>query len=88
MDGNKLWTYTYIGNGSYAIARAQKYSMDYLDATLLGDINSDGVLNVLDIVSLINIIVFGETDPLGDVNLDGDINVLDVVTLINIILNP
>jgi len=88
MDGNKLWTYTYGENeaDNYAIARAQKYSMDYLDATLLGDINSDGVLNVLDIVSLVNIILSGETDPLGDVNLDGDINVLDVVILVNIIL--
>ena len=52
----------------------------------MGDINSDGVLNVLDIVSLVNIILSGETDPLGDVNLDGDINVLDVVILVNIIL--
>ena len=88
MDGNKLWTYIYGENEAniYAIARVQKYSMDYLDATLLGDMNSDGVLNVLDIVSLVNIILSGETDPLGDVNLDGDINVLDVVILVNIIL--
>jgi len=89
MDGNNLWTYTYGENEAdlYAIiARAQKYSIDYLDATLLGDINSDGVLNVLDIVSLVNIILTGETDPLGDVNLDGDINILDVVILVNIIL--
>jgi hypothetical protein len=88
MDGNKLWTYIYSENeaDNYAIARSQKYSMDYLDATLLGDMNSDGLLNVLDIVSLVNIILSGETDPLGDVNLDGDINVLDVVILVNIIL--
>ena len=88
MDGNKLWSYIYSENeaDNYAIARSQKYSMDYLDATLLGDMNSDGLLNVLDIVSLVNIILYGETDPLGDVNLDGDINVLDVVILVNIIL--
>jgi len=88
MDGNSLWTYTYGENeaDNYAISRAQKYSMDYLDATLLGDMNSDGLLNVLDIVSLVNIILSGETDPLGDVNLDGDINVLYVVILVNIIL--
>ena len=86
MAGNRLWTYSYETD-NYAIARAQKYSMDYLEASTLGDINSDGVLNVLDIVSLVNIILSGETDPLGDVNLDGDINVLDVVILINIILS-
>jgi len=90
MDGNKLWTYIYGENlgDNYAISRSQKYSMDYLEPTTVGDINSDGVLNVLDIVSLVNIILFGETDPLGDVNLDGDINVLDVVILVNIILAP
>ena len=89
MDGNRLWTYIYGANeaDNYAIARAQKYSMDYLDAILLGDMNSDGELNVLDIVSLVNIILSGETDPLGDVNLDGDINILDVVILVNIILS-
>jgi len=88
MDGNKLWTYIYSEDGSdnFAIPRAQKYSVDYLDTTLLGDINSDGLLNVLDIVILVNIIVYGETDPLGDINLDGYINVLDVVILVNIIL--
>ena len=88
MDGNKLWTYIYSENeaDNYAIPRAQKYSMDYLDATLLGDINSDGVLNVLDIVSLVYIILSGEENPLGDVNEDGDINILDVVILVNIIL--
>jgi len=90
MDGNMLWTYIFDDNGpgtdNYAIARAQKYSMDYLDVATLGDINSDGVLNVLDIVSLVNIILSGEVDPLGDINLDGDINILDVVILVNIIL--
>ena len=88
MDGNKLWTYTYGENeaDNYAIARAQKYSMDYLDATLLGDMNSDGVLNVLDIVSLVNIILYGGENTAGDINQDGNINILDVVILVNLIL--
>ena len=48
MDGNKLWTYIYDEDetDNYAIARAQKYSMDYLDATLLGDINFDGMIDI------------------------------------------
>jgi len=89
MDGNILWTYIYGENEAdiYAIARAQKYSIDYLYNATLGDMNSDGVLNVLDIVSLVNIILSGETDPLGDVNEDGDINILDVVILVNIIIS-
>ena len=49
--------------------------------------NSDGVLNILDIVSLVNIILSGEENPLGDVNEDGNINILDVVILVNIIIS-
>ena len=81
--------YTTMGENEadiYAIPRAQKYSIDYLYDATLGDMNSDGVLNVLDIVSLVNIILSGEENPLGDVNEDGDINILDVVILVNIIL--
>ena len=54
---------------------------------LLGDINGDSVLNILDVVTLINIIL--DTDDyilVGDMNQDGTLDVLDIVTLINIIL--
>jgi len=55
--------------------------------SLVGDLNDDGVQNVLDIILLVNIIL-GENDsnPAGDINNDGVINVLDVVSLVNIIL--
>ena len=57
--------------------------------SLLGDINQDGLVNVLDIVSLINIIL-DETsnNEFSDINEDGTINVLDIVLLVNIILEP
>ena len=53
----------------------------------LGDLNNDGLINVLDVVVLVNI-VLGQADqnPAGDLNSDGLINVLDVVLLVNIIL--
>ena len=59
----------------------------------IGDINEDGLLNILDIVILVNCALQTENgnecyDELGDTNLDGVINILDVVILINIILNP
>ena len=54
---------------------------------LLGDINTDGVLNVLDIVALVNIILNeGNFNSSGDLNNDGNNNILDVVSLTNIIL--
>ena len=58
----------------------------------LGDINQDELINILDIVSLINIIL-GESNPsdyeswASDLNSDSTINILDVVILVNAILS-
>ncbi len=57
---------------------------------LVGDSNSDGALNVLDVVLLVGIILDGSSTAgdCSDVNSDGALNVLDVVLLVNLILNP
>ena len=65
-----------------------------IDSTngILGDINQDSIINVLDIISLINF-VLGLDSPtsdemmLSDLNQDSIINVLDIVSLVNLILN-
>jgi len=54
---------------------------------ILGDINNDSILNILDIVSMINLILDEEYDECGDVNSDGTLNVQDVVIFVNIILS-
>ena len=60
------------------------------DGVQVGDLNYDGELNVLDIVSIINIILYGSDNEcdliLSDVNNDFEINVLDIVSIINLIL--
>ena len=53
----------------------------------LGDLNSDGDVNILDVVALINLILNVQYDWLGDMNSDGRLNILDVVQLINLILS-
>ena len=56
---------------------------------MIGDMNDDGVVNVLDVVLLVNSVLNGDSAndyPQADVNGDGTLNVLDVVLLINIIL--
>ena len=59
---------------------------------LIGDLNADGIINVLDLVSIVNIIV-GAAEPsaseliTGDLNADGIIDVLDLVQLLNAILD-
>ena len=55
-----------------------------------GDINADGIINVLDIVSTVNFIMNLSTPTddqacAADYNGDGVINVLDIVSLVGII---
>jgi hypothetical protein len=86
-EGNELWSFTHEGESSYWIARCEKYSPDYLGNLLLGDMNGDGSLNVLDVVILANLILAGDTsNPIGDLNQDGSQNILDIVLLVNLIL--
>ncbi|NOZ08052.1 MAG: T9SS type A sorting domain-containing protein [FCB group bacterium] len=58
---------------------------------LYGDLNSDGVVDILDVVTVVSIIM-GNTTPddyqlqAGDVNGDGNIDILDVVSMVSMIL--
>ena len=58
---------------------------------VLGDVTSDGGVNVLDVVAIVNI-VLGTLEPTqeqawaADVTCDGIVNVLDAVALLNFIL--
>ena len=51
-----------------------------------GDMNSDGGINVLDIVLISNLIFANDYSEIGDVNTDGILNVLDIVILVNSII--
>ena len=53
---------------------------------LQGDINGDGVINILDIVQLANMILSDDYQESADLNGDGSLNILDIVQLVNIIL--
>ena len=54
--------------------------------TLLGDINNDGQINVIDIISTVNLILSNEYQSIADINSDNQLNVLDIVAIVNIIL--
>jgi len=54
----------------------------------IGDLNEDGMINVVDVILLVNIVLNDENYfPEGDINQDGLNNVVDIVSLVNIILN-
>lgn len=60
------------------------------DDILYGDANNDGIVNILDIITIINYIMGGNPDPFNfeaaDVNNDGVINILDVIFDVNIVM--
>ena len=58
---------------------------------LVGDVNQDGFVNVLDVVGMLNYILgilipSNQQYALSDINQDDILNILDVVLLVNIIL--
>jgi len=92
-DGNCSWKVNKAVRQE--IADALFYASDHLPVTLdliftdniQGDINIDGILNILDLVILANMVLAEEYIEIADMNYDGVLNVLDVVQLVNIILN-
>ena len=55
--------------------------------SIQGDLNNDGQLDVLDVVSMVNIVLSNNFSDLADMNFDNNCNVLDVVILVNLILD-
>jgi len=58
---------------------------------MLGDINIDSIIDILDIVFLVNIIlgqdITGNQYYLSDINQDNTINIQDIILIINIVIN-
>ena len=52
-----------------------------------GDINNDGIIDILDIILVINLILSFEYLENSDLNSDGIIDILDIILLVNIILD-
>ena len=58
---------------------------------ILGDLNGDSIINIIDVVSLTNI-VLGLVTPtycqleVGDLNGDGAHNIIDIILVVNVIL--
>ena len=57
---------------------------------LVGDLNEDGDVDILDVITLVNYIMnpdqFNEPTEMFDLNEDGHIDVLDVIVVVNMIL--
>ncbi len=54
---------------------------------LQGDLNNDNQLDVLDVITMVNLVLADDCFNLADMNLDGNCNILDVIILVNLILD-
>ena len=66
--------------------------IDIMNGVILGDVNSDGSINILDIVSQINHILdynelWGSALIAADLNGDGIINIQDIILIVDIIIS-
>ena len=52
---------------------------------ILGDVNCDRVVDLLDIQPFVDAIVSGTHDPKADLNLDGAVNLLDVSPFVSLL---
>ena len=78
----------------HAILSDQQYKLPQLapdgnycpnGVVLNGDVNDDGVVNILDVVAAVNIVLSGEYHVSTDLNEDGSVDILDVILIVLII---
>ena len=79
---------TYNADGF--IARTLKYQDNYLNNNL-GDVNSDDIINILDIITIINFILANDMPNTlefysSDLDNNNLINVIDIISILNLIL--
>jgi len=86
-----VWSHDY-GGTQYFIARAQKYSMDYLGGGFpdftVGDVNFDGILDLLDMIYMLDMASgngYAPTPP-ADFNDDGSVTITDVILFLQYII--
>lgn len=93
-----LFTYENEGHGPYTDMEFEAdYTSNFLyevicPEIMLGDINLDESINVLDTVILVNFILQLSIPSIpeiqaSDINNDGHLNIIDVVILVNLIIN-
>jgi hypothetical protein len=73
----------YTGTSSNEIS----FSVNIDNINLLGDLNYDGEINILDVILAVDMILHGEFNSLVDLNQDQNLNISDIILLINLILD-
>ena len=69
-------------------SQAYNFLYNFIGFNIIGDINEDGLINVIDVLNIVNSILNSEPYLQNyDLNNDGIIDVLDIINIVNIILD-
>ena len=84
-------SYGRVTDGSYSWQffnqSTPSYSNTGEEPCMLGDLNCDEEVNVVDVVLVLNLIMADDYQSNADINSDYTIDILDIVQLVNMILN-
>jgi len=89
IESDVIFTLNILSNQSGYISYTQSFPIVLSvieNQVTLGDINSDSLINVLDVVQLVNMILTNSSNEAADLNQDNTINIQDIILLINLIL--
>ena len=87
MNDEKLFATIDISmavNGQQQDIHVEVGTDTFAPATVTGDVNGDGSIDIADAVSVLNIMAEGTNDPVGDVNGDEKVDIADFVSVLNI----
>jgi hypothetical protein len=90
MTHNPLDNRCILKDSTAILTESNEQSFAYLKncdfSILYGDVNNDGLINIIDIVLIVNIVLTNQYNDIADGNEDQTIDVLDIILFINIIL--
>lgn len=84
FDGNQALVFN--TNYNEIISNQIDFTIN-INQMLIGDLNADGLINVVDVILIVNIALENGFDSLADINEDGIVNIFDIVQIINVILS-
>ncbi len=76
---------TFWVTGQIAESFGWQTTLDSIRLFLPGDLNGDGMVNLLDVGPFIDLLVAGDYDPAADLNNDGVVDLLDVGPFVDLI---
>ena len=76
-----------VDNDSYLDDLELQVGSPTADEFIRGDINQDGVVNLLDVLPFVELLTAGQYQPEADVNCDASVDLLDVAIFVELLSN-